>query len=140
MAPEKKLYKGKFIGGKISDVSTLPSGLRILRPRKINTPRFSAIDRNDLIRQVEENSVMIEETLDLYLEDISPILFVNDLSLYFQSGKYQKAFQAMEESETFVGNAYYGEYLEDDLGSGISFKERELVQSFSSKTDLLIHL
>lgn len=140
MAPEKRLYKGKPIGGKITDAVTLPSGVRLLQPRKINAPRYSARDSDDLIRQVEENRVAIEETLDLYLAKQTPVLFINDLSLYFQSGRFEKASEAMEQAETFVANAYHGRALEDDLGTGISMSERKVVETFAGRADILIHL
>ena len=72
--------------------------------------------------------------------DRTLILFVNDLSLYFQSGRYGKALEAMEQAETFVANAYHGETLENDLGTGISETERKAVEAFAGRADMLIHL
>ena len=140
MAPEKRLYKGKPIGGKITDTVTLPVEVGLLQPRKINAPRYSARDRDDLFRQVEENRASIEEALELYLAEQTPILFINDLSLYFQSGRFEKALEAMVRAETSVANAYHGEILEDDHGTGISMTERRVVETFAGRADILIHL
>jgi len=140
IAPEKRVYKGQHIGGRIAEAVALPSGVRLLQPRKINAPRYSARDSEDLVRQVQENRASIDETLDLYLDKVTPVLFINDLSLYFQSGRFEKALEAMERAETFVGNAYHGETLEDDLGTGISMTERKVVETFAARADILIHL
>lgn len=140
MAPEKRLYKGRSIGGKITDTVTLPAEVRLIQPRKINAPRYSARDRDDLFRQVEENRASIEEALELCLAEQTPILFINDLSLYFQSGRFEKALKAMVQAETFVANAYHGEILQDDLGTGISMTERRVVETFAGRADILIHL
>ena len=59
MAPEERLYKGKPIGGSITKAVALPSGVRLLQPKKLNAPRYSARDRDDLVRQVEENRASI---------------------------------------------------------------------------------
>ena len=140
LAPEKILYDRKALGGRIADELRLPLQLRLLQPRKINTPRFSAKNGGDLLRQVEENRAMIEEIIDLYLGKPTPILFVNDISLYLQSGKFEKIFKLIEEADTFIANAYYGISLKDDLGTGISALERQLVEGVARQVDLLIYL
>ncbi len=140
LAPEKVLYNRKALGGRIADELRLPLRLRVLQPRKINTPRFSAKNSSDLLRQVEENHAMIEEIIDLYLGKPTPILFVNDVSLYLQSGKFEKIFKLIEEADTFIANAYYGMSLKDDLGTGISALERQLVEGVARQVDLVIHL
>ncbi|MEM3004344.1 MAG: hypothetical protein QXK96_03505 [Candidatus Bathyarchaeia archaeon] len=140
IAPERRLFKGLVVGGVIADPEIILSGVRLLKPREVNAPRCSARDRDELMRQVEENRVLIEETLDLYLHKATPILFINDLSLYFQSGRFEKALEVMELAETFVANAYHGEALEEDLGTGVSVTERRVLESFAAKADVLVHL
>jgi hypothetical protein len=140
IAPGQRLCKGVMAGGVIADHEIILSGVRLLKPRKVNAPRCSARNRDELMQQVEENRVLIEETLDLYLHRATPILFINDLSLYFQSGRLEKAREVMELAETFVGNAYHGEILEEDLGTGISATERRVLEAFAARVDVLVHL
>ncbi|MBS7622924.1 hypothetical protein KEJ39_04515 [Candidatus Bathyarchaeota archaeon] len=140
IAPGERIYNGRTIGGVIADPEIKLSGVRLLKPGKVNAPRYSARDRDELMRQVEENRVLIEETLDLYLLKATPILFINDLSLYFQSGRCEKAREVMERAETFVANAYHGEALGEDLGTGVSVTERRVLEAFAARADILVHL
>ncbi len=140
MAPEKTVHREITIGGRMTDMIKVPMPIRVLQPTKVNAPRYSARDKQDLIRQVEENRIVIEDALDAYLNEPTPILFINDLSLYFQSGRWEKVFEAMNKSETFVANTYYGKHLENDLGTGVSAVERELVERIAKKVDIIIHL
>lgn len=140
MAPERMFHDGKVIGGKITDMVKLPSTVRILQPKKVYAPRHSAKNRDELLRQVEQNATSIEESIGQYLNDVTPILFINDLSLYFQSGRFEKAFKAMDQADTFAANAYYGTTFRNDLGTGVSETERRIVETIAKKADLLIHL
>ena len=140
LAPKKTIYKEKPIGGRISDIIKLPSGIRLLRPKKIHSPRYSAKDKNELLNLVEENKKSIDPILNHYMDNPTPILFINDLSIYFQSGKWEKVFSAMQKAKVALANAYYGRSLENDLKTGISKIERKTLEKVSSKTDMIIHL
>lgn len=70
----------------------------------------------------------------------TPILFINDLSIYFQSGKWEKVFNVMQKAKVALANAYYGRSLENDLKTGISKIERKTLEKVSSKADMIIHL
>ncbi|MGQ9543174.1 MAG: helicase HerA domain-containing protein [Candidatus Bathyarchaeia archaeon] len=140
MAPERTLHGGKVIGGRITDLVKLPSTVRVLKPARIKPPRHSAKSRDELLRLVEENRIAIEEILNIYLDEATPTLFINDLSLYFQSGRWRKVFEAMGRSVTFIANAYYGETLKEDFGTGVSTVEKRLVTKLSRRIDVLIRL
>jgi hypothetical protein len=139
LAPRKTIYKGKTIGGRISDIIKLPSGIRLLQP-KIHSPRYSAKDKDKLLNLVEENKISIDIILNHYMDNPTPIIFINDLSIYFQSGKWKKIFNAMQKSKVSLANAYYGRSLENDLKTGISKIERKTLEMVSSKADMIIHL
>lgn len=42
--------------------------------------------------------------------------------------------------EEFIANGYYGDHLSEDLGTGVSNKERELMDLLSSRMDKAINL
>jgi GTPase SAR1 family protein len=140
MAPEKTIHRGKPIGGRIADTIKLPSAVRVLQPSGINPPRYSAKSKEELLKLVEENRRAIEEILDIYLDRPTPILFINDLSIYLQSGSWMKILDAMNRSDTFIANAYYGEALKEDLGTGVSEVEKRLVEKLSNRVDFIIKL
>ncbi|WP_455368360.1 hypothetical protein [[Eubacterium] cellulosolvens] len=140
LAPRKTIYKEKTIGGMISDIIKLPSGIRLLHPKKIHSPRYSAKDKDELLNLVEENKISIDIILNDYISNPTPILFINDLSIYLQSGKWETIFEVMQKAEVSLANAYYGSSLENDLKTGISKIERETLEIISSKVDMIIHL
>lgn len=140
LAPRKTIYKEKTIGGRISDIIKLPSGIRLLQPKKIHSPRYSAKDKDELLNLVEENKISIDIILNHYMDNPTPILFINDLSIYFQSGKWKKFFNVMQKAKISLANAYYGKSLENDLKTGISKIERQTLEMVSSKADMIIHL
>jgi len=43
-------------------------------------------------------------------------------------------------SHTFLGNSYYGRSLSEDKNTGISKREKEMVESLFSEMDFIIHL
>ncbi|MEM3381624.1 MAG: hypothetical protein QXI59_00840 [Candidatus Bathyarchaeia archaeon] len=140
MAPERTIHRGKPIGGKIVDTVKLPSTVKVLQPSGIYPPRRSAKSKEELLKLVEENRRAIEEILDIYLDRPTPILFINDLSIYLQSGRWMKILEAMNRSDTFIANAYYGEALKEDLGTGISEVEKRLVKKLSDRVDFIIKI
>lgn len=140
MAPNRFVYRGRLIGGRTSETASLPTGVMVLQPGHVNAPRCLAENKSDLLRQVEENSVKIEQVLEQYLAHPTPVLFLNDISLYLQCGKWRKLWDVMKDSDTSVANAYYGRSLDDDLGTGVSSVERSLVRRLTQQVDLVIHL
>ncbi len=140
LAPKKTIYKERIIGGRISDIIKLPSGIRLLQPKKIHAPRYLAKDKDELLNLVEENKISIDAILNHYISNPTPILFINDLSIYFQSGKWEKVFNAMQKAKVAIANAYYGTSLENNFKTGISKIERKTLERVSSKADMVIHL
>ena len=102
LAPKRIENEGVKIGGKISDFFLLVEKVRYLAPT-IETPRLSAGSAQELIHLVNLNKKKIERVLDIYNQKPSMILFVNDVSLYFQAGVYKKFFLAVKKAETVLG-------------------------------------
>lgn len=140
MAPRSMIYGGRRIGGCISEMMKLPREVRYLQPSVIMAPRVSAESPAQLLRMVEANRKSIEPLLREFLDDPTPILVINDVSIYFQSGCYRTLFEALEESKTFIGNGYYGGTLSFDYGTGISKIERHLMDLLITKMDNVINL
>ncbi len=136
MAPEAS---GSGIGGRLRDFTDC-EGLRYLAPSKVETPRLSAASAEELISMVRLNEGRIRPLIDEYVASPTPILFINDVSIYLQSGSAEPVLRAFGEAETAVVNGYYGEYFVDDRGTGVSRLERELMDLLASKVDLVIRL
>jgi hypothetical protein len=140
MAPEAEVYEGRSIGGRLPELTDACSRVRYLSPLKVETPRLRAKTPGELLHMARLNEERIKALLDEYLERPSPILFVNDVSIFLQSGSIDPVLLAANRAGTFVANGYYGEQLSADLGTGVSERERALMDALASEMDLIISL
>lgn len=138
MAPER-VTKGAFDAGGRVPVNEM-RGLRVYRPAVVFAPRLQGRSREEVLRMAEENSSQIGAILDLFLEEPTPILFINDLTLYLHAGDPGKLKRVIDSAETFIGNAYEGESIGDDCGSGITGRERRLLKELEAFMDKVITL
>ena len=140
MAPETEVFEGRSIGGRLPELTDACKHVRYLTPSKVETPRLRAKTPEELLRMARLNEERIKVLLDEYLERPSPMLFVNDVSIYLQSGSIDLILITANRAGTFVANGYYGERLSADLGTGVSERERALMDALASEMDLVISL
>jgi len=138
MAPERISTETGSIGGRLIDDSVV--GLRQLIPSCIRAPRLTAKTQEELIAEADSNRVNIERVLKMFNEAPTKVLFINDASMYLQRGELDTLRATISKAETVVVNAYLGERLNNDLGAGLSRRERELVLSLGEKMDRVIRL
>ena len=138
MAPKQVSFKGLPIGGKIMKADEFK--VRYLNCEDVKTPRLSARSPDELLELAEHNRKVLERLLKRFIASPTRILFINDVSLYLQMGKFDLLWSALEKADTAIINGYYGEKLQDDLGTGLSERERRLVEKLEAKVDVLIRL
>jgi len=68
------------------------------------------------------------------------ILFINDTSIYLQSGDYETILSTVRAADTLIANGYYGRTMEFDFDTGISMVERELMDKLIMSADIVIKL
>lgn len=136
LAPQRRVVGEIWVGGTIS----VPNEIRYLRPSMVWAPRLDGKTKEDIIRLANENAESIEKLLDFFIKSPSPILFMNDLTLYLHAGSLEKLLKIIKLAETFVGNAYEGRGLREDKGSGISEREWLLVKQLEGFMDIIIDL
>jgi len=139
-APATTVVKGKKVGGKIADLTDATRQVRYLAPERVEAPRLSAETPEHLLRLVALNKSRIDEAIGAYLSEPTKILFVNDISMYFQSGSAEPVLEAAKKAETFIANGYYGQYLAHDQGAGVSEVERRLMDHLAKHMDEVIRL
>jgi len=135
MGPEKR-----GVGLSLTRYVDIPSWVRYLRPKSLRAPRLEGRDANEVLRLAKYNSEVIRPFLLRYLEEPTPILVINDLSIYLQAGPIEDILDCIRASSTFLGNAYYGSSLAEDKGSEISDRERVLVEEFMREMDYVVFL
>lgn len=141
MAPERRKFKDIFIGGRITDfLDPKTSAHLLLSTRKLHAPRIEGHTATEIINFARANAESIEELLESYLASPTPILFINDVSIYLQAGETRRLLKTVKAAETFVANAYQGTTLADDRHSGISKRERLGLNVLKSAMDKVIIL
>jgi len=127
------------IGGRITRFLRLGNA-RLLTPEKVFAPRLMGRTPDERWRMAESNRRSIEPLLLSYIEDPTPMLVLNDASIYLHAGDLSTLLRCIDESEIFVGNAYYGAALQVGQGDEISSRERELVRRLAMYMDHVIYL
>lgn len=138
MAPNTVSLNGLSAGGKMS--ISKECGIRYLNAEDIRTPRLSAKNGKELLKLADYNRKLIEDMLEEFVSHPTSILFVNDVSIYLQRGSLARLLSAFEKASTVVANGYLGSRLEEDLGTGISDRERRFMKDLAARMDICINL
>jgi hypothetical protein len=140
MAPTTVYIEGRKIGGKLVEFSEKLRTTRYLTPQRVETPRLSARSTRELLHLVKLNEKRIRPLLKEFVETPTSILFVNDISIYLQSGSDEPILSVMRSSETFVANGYFGSTLHSDFETDVSSTERRLMKKLANTVDFAINL
>jgi len=140
MAPKSTTIRGIRVGGRLSEATDLTNRLKYLAPRRVETPRLAARNGKELLVLVKKNRSRISKLLKQYTGKPTPILFVNDISIYLQSGDFRTLSSAISKASTLVANGYYGKALSNDFSTGVSDLEQKLMDKLAAMMDLKIHL
>ncbi|MGQ9759265.1 MAG: hypothetical protein ACUVQ5_01655 [Candidatus Methanomethylicaceae archaeon] len=135
-APTRRKVGVLMVGGSLS----LLKGVRYLRPSKVWAPRLEGKTKEEVLELAHLNALSIEELFQIYKKSPTPILFINDLTLYLHAGSLERLLEVVSVAGTFVCNAYEGHQLSEDKGSGISDRERRLLKDFERYMDIVIDL
>lgn len=138
MAPRATTIRGLSVGGMLIN----PTNWKVhhLGAEDIRTPRLSAKNGEDLLKLADNNKNEIEKMLDEFTTNPTSILFVNDVSIYLQRGDLDRLWSTLEKADTVVANGYAGEKLKDDFGTGISARERRLMEKLAARMEVVICL
>lgn len=128
------------IGERISSYTVNTSRVRYLAPRVVRAPRMEGKDRDEVLNLADFNRASIETLIQRFLDEPTPILFINDLSIYLHSGNLLKIMKCLELPKTVVTNSYYSMSPLNDKGSGISVREKRLVEMLAKNFDKVLRL
>jgi len=136
LAPSKKYFKDIVLGG----IMSVPNDVIYLRPDIVYAPRLEGKNKEEVLELARRNAINIENIFKIYENNPTEILFINDITLYFHAGSFEKILELLKYPKTFICNAYEGEKLHDDKGSGITIREKELLKKFEKYMDIIIKL
>lgn len=104
---------------------------------EIAAPRLMGKDEQHILQLAEENCQRIEKLFTEFKSQKRDILFVNDASLYLQSGSLELFLQIMGLCSTRIINIYYGNTFQD---SAMTRRERTLSDALIEASEEVIFL
>jgi len=128
------------IGGKLTDYVKLIGRANYLSPKNVYTPRLAATSSEQVLRFAELNRKTMEPLFNEFIRNPTQILITNDVTLYLHSGELEPVLKCVRLARTFLGTAYYGLKLAEDLGTGISSRERQLTDKLAIFMDLVVKI
>jgi len=128
------------VGGKLSDYVDSIDKVRYLSPERVYAPRLMGISREHVLKYAELNRRGMEPLFNEFVQRTTKILILNDITLYLHAGKLETVLKCMRLAETFLATAYYGSRLAEDRGSGISVREKQLVEKLATYMDQIIKM
>ena len=103
-------------------------------------PGLKAKCPDEFISISKRNSSIIDEALNEYLSNPTEIVFINEISLFFPFGDFEKVEKILKKARTVILTGYYGHLLANDLGTGIFNKKKAFMELLMGYADLIIYL
>lgn len=128
------------IGGKLTEYLTMPRSVRYLSPELVYTPRLAGTSPEQILHYAELNRSNMEPLFIEFLHNVSEVLVINDVTLYFHAGKLETVLNCARSAKTFLATAYYGSKLARDFGTGISRRERDITDRLAKFMDLVVKI
>lgn len=134
LAPPRIIVGSSTIGGHVN----APLGVNYLKPERIYAPRIEGRTKEEVLEFAKKNAESIEKIFSIFKLSPSPVLFMNDVTIYLHAGSLERLLEVIGLAETFICNAYEGKKLSDDKGSGISEREKSMLRKLEEHMDVII--
>lgn len=135
-APQLSNIRGLKIGGKIEDF--FPQSIRCnntLFEGEIIPPRLNANNKKELYQYAQMNYEKTFEILEIFNEEPTSFLIINDISIYLQLGNKKYILDTIKQAPTFFGNTYYGSSIKRNFATFFSKKEKRSVKYLLKRVD-----
>jgi GTPase SAR1 family protein len=103
----------------------------------ILAPRLTGKDEHHTLKLAEKNATTIEKLFTNFFRQKREILFVNDVTLYFQAGDFEHFIKILDTASTHIINAYYGHTFSD---SELTRREKNLTEELMKLCDQIIEM
>ena len=129
-APKLVYFNNLKIGGRIQDYYENSVKCNNINFKgEIIPPRLKANNKKEIYSNICHNFNKIYEIMEIYNISPTPVLIINDISLYLHLGSNKYLINTINKSNTFFGNAYYGSSISSKFSKLISIKEKRKVES-----------
>jgi len=103
----------------------------------ILAPRLTGKDEYHTRKLAEKNATAIKKLFTKFYKQKREILFVNDVTLYFQAGDIKHFIKILNTTSTPIINAYYGHTFSD---SKLTRREKKLTEELMKLCDQIIEM
>ena len=129
-APKLAYFNNLKIGGRIQDYYENSVKCNNIKFKgDIIPPRLNAKNKNEMYLNICHNFNKIYEIIEIYNSSPTPVLIINDISLYLHLGSNKYLINTINKSDTFFGNSYYGSSISSKFSKLISIREKRKVES-----------
>ena len=128
------------IGGKLTDYMNTTGEIKYFSPKNVYTPRLAGTSPKQVLRYAELNIKSMEPLFNRFIRNVTQVLVLNDITLYLHLGKLETVLKCVRLAKTFLATAYYGSKLAEDLGTGISTRERKLTDKLAAFMDVTVNI
>lgn len=135
-APKLTYFNDLKIGGRVQDYfenSVKCNNIKLIG--EIIPPRLNAKNKNEMYSNICHNFKKIYEIIEIYNSSPTPVLIINDISLYFHMGGEKLLINTINKSNTFFGNSYYGTSIVRKFSNLLSIKEKKRVEFLIKNVD-----
>jgi len=129
-APKLAYFNNLKIGGRIQDYYENSVKCNNIKFKgEIIPPRLNAKNKNEMYLNICHNFNKIYEIIEIYNSNPTPVLIINDISLFLHLGNIKYLIDTINKSDTFFGNSYYGSSINSKFSKLISIREKRKVDS-----------
>ena len=140
MCPNKTDYKNIKLSSRVNEYVTDFSNINYLTPRTVYWPRIKGYNSKDVIKYSVINSKNLNTCLTEFKDKPTRILLINDLNFYLHMGILAYLLKIIFKSSTFIGTCFRSKFPYNDYNTGISRRERRLIDKLTLKMDKVIQL
>jgi len=128
-APKLAYFKNLKIGGRIQDYYDLCLKCNMINfIGEIIPPRLNAKNKSEMYSNICINFKKINEIMEEYNDNPTPVLIINDISLFLHLGRNEYLINTINKSNTFFGNTYYGSSISSKFSKLLSLIEKKKVE------------
>jgi len=140
MAPGERTIHSHVVGKTLREYLKNLDLVQYMAPKNVYATRIDGNSKPQVEKLAAANAKNLGSLLDEFMEKPSKILFINDITIYLHRGELSKVLKIISKCSTFVANGYRGKFPADDRGTGISRRERRLLDKLQKNMNITIEL
>ena len=140
MCPTKTVHQNIKLTSRVNEYIDDFSKITYLTSRTLYWPRIKGNNSKDVLKYSIMNSRNLNVCLTEFKNKPTKILLINDINFYLHMGALAYLLKIISKSSTFIGTCFHSKFPYDDYNTGISRRERRLIDKLTLKMDKIIRV